>query len=388
MKIWTSIFAFAMGAVVMAQTSTVLYAPVRLIKDQNISLRSWGSGTISETDEAAYEGTNSIRISSRNFFQGGSIVFGSGTDLNAAYADKNNLLRLIYRPIDSNTTFGGTGGGAPGLGGRGGGDAEGAPGGRGGPGAAPGGRGGGGIPGGVPGGRGGGAPGGIPGGVPGGRGGAAGGQGLPPGGLNGIGGIPSGLRGGQGFPGGGLPGGLGRGAGMAGNAQPTGLKTLRFIITTTDNKKSEAYVPVTTSSAGDKGWKSVAVPLQAISGFDRTNRVIKEIALAGDTTTSFFVGDIRVINDTTPIRGEANYKDINLALGQEVTFTASGTGGSSVLKYTWDFDSADGIQVDAEGQLIKRKFRKAGSYVITLTVQDEHGLKAPYSTTIKVKVNP
>jgi hypothetical protein len=97
---------------------------------------------------------------------------------------------------------------------------------------------------------------------------------------------------------------------------------------------------------------------------------------------------MRVVNDTTPIRGDVNQTNLNLALGDEIEFIAHGMGGSSVLKYTWDFDSADGIQVDAEGQVIKRKFRKPGDYTITLTVTDAYGLKAPYSTTIKAKVNP
>jgi PKD repeat protein len=79
---------------------------------------------------------------------------------------------------------------------------------------------------------------------------------------------------------------------------------------------------------------------------------------------------------------------MNLALGDTVTFTATGDGGSSILKYSWDFDSADGIQTDAEGRSVQRRFRKAGDFVITLTISDYYGLKAPYTATVKVKVNP
>jgi len=166
------------------------------------------------------------------------------------------------------------------------------------------------------------------------------------------------------------------------------MKTLRLIITTSDGKKSEAFVPVSTATSTSHGWKAVSIPLQAITGFDRTNKVISEVALAADATTTFYIGDIRVINDTTPIRGDVSAHTINLALGDSFTFVANGTGGSTPLKYTWDFDDKDGIQVDAEGQAITRRFRKAGTFTITLTVSDKYGLKTPYSTTLKAVVNP
>jgi len=163
---------------------------------------------------------------------------------------------------------------------------------------------------------------------------------------------------------------------------------MRVIITTTDGLKSEAYVPVSTSGSGSNGWKSVAIPLSAITGFERTNKTVKEIGFAGDVTTTFYIGELRVVTDTTPITGDPNVRDLNLALGDSVNFSANGYGGSSILKYSWDFDDRDGIQEDAVGQYIKRQFRKPGTYTITLTITDLYGLKRPYSTTIKAKVNP
>ena len=123
---------------------------------------------------------------------------------------------------------------------------------------------------------------------------------------------------------------------------------------------------------------------------------MKEVGFAGDAPAAFYVGDVRVLNDGTPLRAEPNVRSLNLALNDSYTFFATGTGGSSVLKYTWDFDSADGIQVDAEGQSVTYKFRKpswstanpTGVFVVTLTVSDEYGLKQPYSTTLKIRVNP
>jgi len=354
-------------ATVMAQTPTILYAPVKMIKDQNIGLKSWGSGTASETDELAYEGGHSIRISTRNYFAGGLLVFGSPVGLSDKFGDKNNMLRITYRPADSSTVLGGPGGGPGGLGGPGG--AGGGPGGAGGAGGAGGG-----------GGKGGNL-GGLGGGLNGGGGPGQGGGGRGPGG-----GGPGGFGGGGGRgPGGAGPGGFGGGSSAA---APQKLQNIRVIVSTSDGKKSESYIPVATNGSGDKGWRTVAIPLQAINGLDRTNKEITSIAFAGDVTTTFYIGDLRVVNDTTPITGDVNTHELNLALGDYYTLGASGYGGSSILKYSWDFDAKDGIQEDATGQAIKHQFRKPGDFIVTLTITDLYGLKRPYTTTIKVKVNP
>lgn len=176
---------------------------------------------------------------------------------------------------------------------------------------------------------------------------------------------------------------------------------MRLIISTTDGKKSEAIIPAATTVGVDRGWKQAGIPLQAIKGFDKTNKIVKDISFSGDVSTAFYLGDIRVINDRTPIRAETSFKNAVLGIDQSLTFSATGYGGSSVLKYSWDFDDADGIQNDAEGQTVIYKFRTAsndlrnpatmrpnGEFTITLTVSDAYGLKDPYKTTIKVKVNP
>ncbi len=327
--------AFTIGGAAMmavgAVAADIIYVPTRSLSDQGISLVRWGSGTISETDEAAYEGTTSLRVSSRNFFQGGIMKMAQPVDLSAEAANKDNLL-LIALNIPGATASGGGGGagvsrpGAPGGGGRGGGVTTGqSTGGGGGAGAA-------------------------------------------------EGGAPTGLGGGP------------QGGGSTGEAQP--ISKLRLVITTDDGKKSEAYVDVTHASAGERGWMRVGVPLQAINGFGRTSKKITSIAFAPDSVGSFYVGEMRILNDETPVYGEPNIRELNLALGDTFTFSGFGTGGATPLKYTWDFDASNGVTVDAEGQVVTRTFRKPGEYTITMTVQDIYGLKKPHSTTIKVVVNP
>ena len=350
------------------QAGNTLYRPGISLKDQSISLKSWGSGICSETEEDAFEGTTSVRVTTKNLFQGGILSWEKPVDLAGSYADKSNLLRITFKSLDGTVSGGGSVGGPSGAGKGGGG-------------------------GGVGSFDGGGA---GPGGLGGGRG--QGGRGGAPGGGGGVGGFGGGQAGGR--PGAGP--GLGAGAGAPGASATLGtLKMMRLIIATTDGMKSEAFVPAATTVSVDRGWKQAGIPLQAIKGFDKTNKIIKSISFSGDVTTAFYLGDIRVINDRTPIRAETTFKTATCALNDTLTFSARGYGGSSVLKYSWDFDDIDGIQVDAEGSTVKYRFRKAsndlqnaasmrpnGEFTITLTVSDSYGLKDPYVTTIKVKVNP
>lgn len=317
-----------LGAVILAgmaytQGQPVLYNPVQSIADQGIRLKSWGSGTISQTDEASFEGNASLRVSTRNLFQGGIIEFANPVDLSAAYNNKNDLLMLTVLMADRTLVLGGGGGAA---------------------------------------------------------GGGAGYQGDPEGGL---GGGALGGTGALGAPGSG---------GGAGGGQPTEVtrpefEFIRLVITTTDGRKSEAYVPVAAGST-TRGWRRIAVPMNMINGFDRTNKIVESIAFSGDATGSFYIGEMRILNDTTPLRVELPNNEFNLALGDEVTFTAFGSGGASVLRYEWDFDASDGIQVDAEGQTVVRRFRRPGTYTVTVTVRDVSGAKEPATATATVVVNP
>jgi len=322
---------FVAVSAAMLSNAQALYNPTRSVKDQGLVLKSWGSGTIAETDETGFEGATSIRVSSRNYFQGGIVNYSSPIDLKTAFDDKNNLMQFTLRvPVSTGNTEGGGGqlGGGEGKGAAGGAAAGGASG--------------------AGGGGGGGADGGSPGG------GAAGGR------------APAGAK----------------------MTSTKSIETLRIVVTTTDGLRSEAYLELKSKVPDQRGWIKSGIPLQAIAGFSRTNKTIQSIALAGDATATFYVGEVVILNDSTPIYGELNEGNLNLALGDEKTFVAGGYGGSSPLKFDWDFDTADGIQVDASGQSVKRKFRRPGKYTITLTVSDVYGLKKPHSTTIEVEVNP
>jgi hypothetical protein len=315
-----------MGVIAQAQA---VYEPTQTADDQGLKLTGWGSGTIAQEDDIVYDGGHSIRISSRNFFQGGKIVFTKPIDVSTLFNAKENLLKFMLNIPNSGSTAttGRTGGGLPGGGGRSG----------------------------------------VGGGLPGGPGG--------------------GQLGGAGMPGSGEGGAIG-GGGQASTNQVKPASKVRIVFTTTDGKHGETYLDISTSLKDERGWFAVGIPLQAINGLADTNKQIASMAISLDSVATVYVGDAKVIKDGTPVFADPNVRELNLAFGDEFTFTAAGSAGATPVKFLWDFDSSDGISVDAEGAVVKRRFRRDGTFTVTLTAVDIYGLKQPYSTTIKVTVNP
>ena len=347
---------FRAGLIALAATAAMvgnaqaLYAGSA--KDAGVTFRSWGSGLVRETDEMAPEVPHVIRISSRNFDQGGLIRFSKPTSLAASYQDKDNLLRFIVN--FAGPTPKATAPATPTTNPMRGGDTDGDSGGDG-------------------------------------FGGGANSGGLPPtgGGVPPTGGPQAGgRRGGPGL-GGGIPGVGGLVPPAAAPATPTFPAFLRLVITTTDGKKSDAYVEVPAARARGGGWIPAAIPVQAIAGFSNTNTEILSILVSSDAPTTMYLRDISVVKDETPIYADLTPStDLNLAFGDEYTFTASGYGGATQLNYEWNFDAANVKGVDAWGRTVKRRFRKAGEFVVQVTVRDIYGYKKPFVRSIKVKVNP
>ncbi|MBX3096280.1 MAG: PKD domain-containing protein [Fimbriimonadaceae bacterium] len=316
--ITTALAALALMGSAIGQQK--LYDGTRALGDQSVAVEGWGSGIITETTEAAFEGTASLRVSTRNFFQGGTIKFGNGVNLASAYGNRSNLLMFVFN-------LPGASGTATGAGGR-----------TGGPGA-----------------------------------GSAGGGGSSSGTADDGGGRPGGGRGGQ---------------ATTTATNPAGVDRIRVIITTTDGLKSEAYLEMADTVADQRGWRRAGIPLQAITGFARTNKTIQSIALAADEATTFYVGSISILEDSTPITADLPMNDtMNIGTGDTIIFQASGQGGATKLIYEWDFDDKDGIQADAEGRAVRHRFRTPGTYTVTVVVRDAYGLKEPFRRTMTVTVN-
>ncbi|MCL6623791.1 MAG: hypothetical protein K6T17_04120 [Fimbriimonadales bacterium] len=178
------------------------------------------------------------------------------------------------------------------------------------------------------------------------------------------------------------------------------IENIRLLIRTSDGKLSEALYSLVSASGTTNRWIRVGIPLQAIPGFLKTNQEVSAIAVSGDAPGTFYLGELRVVSDDTPIQGFLSHRSLVLGRGDAVTLWASAEAGFSTLIYEWDFDHRDGIQVDATGPVVYHRFRipsynpdpRVGELpkplLVTVTIRDAFGLKPPWQGTIEVVVNP
>jgi hypothetical protein len=316
---------------------------------ENIKLGGWGSGKASPDPTQRTVGGTSVKIETNGYYAGGRIQFLSPKEITEQKNDPYGYLEFIvhFEPGTLRQKQASNQGNAGGPGGPG----------RGGPG------------------RGGGASGGFPGG-----------------------GFPGG-----GFPGGGFPGFPGAGGlGARGGEQSVAPDTqqMKVILICEEGVYTATNVPVTLNPSATDNWYSVAIPFVAFKGLDKAPTArVKEIRIFGDYKDTFWIGEIRTTTDDEPISVDP-LDDLEVSVDEAVEFSAQGSGGISPLRYTWDFDAADGTnQEDAVGQTVVHVFRKQSKevpgkpgeyqpYLVTLTVRDITGAKKPVRVTGSVIVNP
>jgi hypothetical protein len=171
---------------------------------------------------------------------------------------------------------------------------------------------------------------------------------------------------------------------------------MRFLLTMADGSTHELIRPVSIAPTDDPdAYVPISFPVSALLKKGAGGAVataptgeaarVKQIAIFGDTYAVFNLGEIGVITDET----EISVQPLDLPpifVNDNISFIGSAEGGASTLRYTWDFDASDGIQVDAEGRTLRHAFKKEGKYTVTLTVSDVDGIKKPATTTTEVEV--
>ena len=300
------------------------------VKISGVVIAGYGSGTIEESSTQVYGGASSLKIATHGAYQGGSITFAKPADVGSYVANKFAYLQfdILLQDALAPTT------------------------------AAP----------------------------------SSSSSGSS---QNSYAQFTSG-RGKGGFGGGGAA------AGGTGGAAATRLNydrerkisSFRTVLTTSSGKKHEFLLDMK-YAVDDNNWKQLNIPISKIPGLEATDGQITAIQLFGDAPGTFFLGNISVTEDSTPITLDEIGEKSAVAKLDVYTYRASARGGATPLLYSWDWDASDGIQEEAEGRAVLHAFRKASTvgtvnkpYIVTLTVRDLYGIKAPVSTTFKVYVTP
>ena len=149
----------------------------------------------------------------------------------------------------------------------------------------------------------------------------------------------------------------------------------------------EIIIPVTTED--QDGWWPIAAPLSALKLPPGSKDLrIRRMLIFSDLSDTFYVGEIRVINDTVPIKVEPlEPQPTQTQANYPVVLTAIANGGVTPLAFYWDFNQTDGLQEDAYGLQVAHAYRKAGEYTVTLIVKDVFGVKKEAIATVPVTVN-
>lgn len=163
------------------------------------------------------------------------------------------------------------------------------------------------------------------------------------------------------------------------------MRQMRVVVVTTDGKQYEAVAPFDPPITDQEGWFPLGVALGAFKGLS-PNAQIREIRVFGDAYGVFYIGEIRIATDSTPISGDAGEEQI-VAANDLVRLEARASAGITPLRFSWDFDARDGIQEDAVGRVVTTRYRRPGEYTVTLTVTDIFGLKKPFIATTRITVN-
>lgn len=199
------------------------------------------------------------------------------------------------------------------------------------------------------------------------------------------------MPGGPPMPGAHLPG-PGYTGGTTPEEAPLSVTThsLRIVLFSGAARLSAVDQPVDPES-NVSGWIRVYVPLAAFRGTGGgaaswANFKANRMLLFGDKTDSFYIGDISIVQTDLAITDVSCGEDQEIAEGDTAEFAGTASGGAG-LKYSWDFDSADGVHEDAIGRKVTYRYRKPGSYIVSLTVSDPTGVMKPVTKTTTVKVN-
>lgn len=165
------------------------------------------------------------------------------------------------------------------------------------------------------------------------------------------------------------------------------VRRVQVILFFEGGQSTECQVDISAFKVGEDGWMNISFPFAVLkSKLSLSTYNLLRLVITGDGTETFYVGEIRVIRDDTPLEADAG-EPKETGKNYPIIFHGRTRQGASGVKYSWDFDKSDGIQEEAIGDLVSHRYPNPGEYTVTLTVSDIFGLKKPATSTVDVKIN-
>ena len=177
------------------------------------------------------------------------------------------------------------------------------------------------------------------------------------------------------------------------------FERMRYLFIMADGSQYEVIRPLDIPPSEDPdAYVPIQMPLSALKKVARKSLTgngakLASLVITGDKYDTFYIGEIDVVTDDTEI-SMSDLDDQIAFADNEMTFTGDAEGGTSTLKFSWDWDASDGIQEDDTGRTVKHIFptklfrdgEQVHKLVVTLTVTDVDGLKAPQRKTLSLEV--
>ena len=182
------------------------------------------------------------------------------------------------------------------------------------------------------------------------------------------------------------PGGANGGADTPPEESPTPLVTsLRWVLTLADGRQTEVMRPLPEGAVNGLDWVSIAVPLSVLKFRAGAASPLQSVTVGADGYSQFSIGAIKVVTDDTPLSADAG-RSQTVDHGSPVELHGEGTGGASIVRYSWNFGDAAGDAEQAEGRSVTTQYFTAKDYTVTLTVSDVDGVKKPATSTVVIHV--
>lgn len=161
---------------------------------------------------------------------------------------------------------------------------------------------------------------------------------------------------------------------------------LRMIFVAEDGTKT-SYVCYTNPIDIDDSWMRVYVPVGKLKiPAGATEYKLKQILFFSSYRSTFYVGQIKTIEDTSAIK-IVPLNNQSIAVGDNLFYQAETSSGASTLRYTWNWGDGTPPEKDTSDKIGSHLYKKGGDFTVTLTVTDAAGIKSPATAKVKVYVS-
>jgi hypothetical protein len=184
------------------------------------------------------------------------------------------------------------------------------------------------------------------------------------------------------------------------------FERMRYLVRMVDGKQYEIVRPFELPPSDDvNAYVPFSFPIQMLvkaasktpggaAKLSGDGAKIQSVTICGDKYQQFTLGEAEIITDDTEI-DVADLDEQIVFFDNDTTFVGNAQGGASTLRFTWDFDAADGVQEQGIGRSTTYVYRPRGlnpdlpskKYTVTLRVSDLDGIKERKEKTVEIEVS-